>query len=155
MDVALWEASPLAERAKIEAEKKVEEEKRAAGQAAWQVYVVSERVGQLALWQKARARAVRVAEDARAKALSAVRPKRLIYAWRYMDLVHASSEEEYLLAPDHHTGEIALAHRQAANQHPTSCEAEEEALCRRAGKRPRTRALVACRKRSCKHHGFS
>ena len=56
-----------------------------------------------------------------------------------MDRVHASSEEEYLLAPDHHTGEIALARRQAANQHPASCEAEEEALCWRAGKRPLTR----------------
>ena len=74
-------------------------------------------------------------EDARADALSAVGPKRLIYAWRYMDRVHASSEEEYLLATHHHTGEIALAHRQAANQHLASCEAEEEALCRRARKR--------------------
>ena len=98
-----------------------EEQKRAARQVAWQAYVASERVRQLALWQKAHARAVRVAEDARAKALSAVGPKRLIYAWRYVDLVHASSEE-YLLAPDHHTGEIALAHRQAANQHLASCE---------------------------------
>ena len=33
MDVALWEALPTAERAKIEAEKKVEEEKRTAQQA--------------------------------------------------------------------------------------------------------------------------
>ena len=74
-------------------------------------------------------------EDARADALSAVGPKRLIYAWRYMDRVHASSEEEYLLAPNHHTGEIVLARRQAANQHLASCEAEEEALCRCAGKR--------------------
>ena len=123
MDVALWEALPPAERAKIEAEKKAEEEKRTAGQAAWQVYVAFERVRQLALWQKARARAERVAEDARAKALSAVGPKRLIYAWQYVDQVHASSEEEYLLAPDHHTGEIALARRQAANQHLASCEA--------------------------------
>ena len=56
-----------------------------------------------------------MAEDAHANALSAVGPKRLIYAWRYMDRVHASSEEEYLLAPDHHTSEIALARRQAAN----------------------------------------
>ena len=114
MDIALWEALPPAEHAKIEAEKKGEEENRAAGQAAWKAYVASERVKQLALWQKARARAVRVAEDARADALSAVGPKHLIYAWRYVDRVHASSEE-YLLAPDHHTGEIALAHRQAAN----------------------------------------
>ena len=115
MDVAMWEALPPAEKAKIEAEKKAEEEKRATGQAAWQVYVASERVKQLALWQKARARVVSVAEDARAGALSAVRPKRLIYAWRYVDRVHASSEEEYLLAPDHHTGEIALARRQTTN----------------------------------------
>ena len=63
---------------------------------------------------------MRVAEDARADALSAVGPKRLIYAWQYMDRVHASSQEEYLLAPDHHTGEIALARRQAANQHLAS-----------------------------------
>ena len=56
-----------------------------------------------------------MAEDARADALSAVGPKGLIYAWRYVDRVHSSSEEEYLLAPDHHTGEIALARRQAAN----------------------------------------
>ena len=76
-----------------------------------------------------------MAEDARADALSAVGPKRLIYTWRYVDRVHASSKEEYLLAPDHHTGEIALARRQAANQHLASCEAEEEALCQRAGKR--------------------
>ena len=34
MDVALWEALPPAERAKIEAEKKAEEEKRIAEQAA-------------------------------------------------------------------------------------------------------------------------
>ena len=95
-----------------------------------------------------------MAEDTRAKALGAVGPKRLIYAWRYVDRVHASSEEEYLLAPDHHTGEIALAHRQAANQHLASCKAEEEALCRRAGKRPCTRALVARRKRSCERRGF-
>ena len=88
MDVALWEALPPAERAKIEAEKKAEEEKRTTEQAAWEAYVVSERVRQLALWQKARARAVRVAEDARADALSAVGPKRLIYAWRYVDRVH-------------------------------------------------------------------
>ena len=115
MDVAMWEALPLAEHAKIEAEKKAEEEKPAAGQAAWQVYVASERVRQLALWQKARARAMRVAEDARAKALSEVGPKRLIYAWQYVDRVQASSEEECLLAPDHHTGEIALARWQAAN----------------------------------------
>ena len=154
MDVALWEALPPAEHAKIEAEKKAEEEKRTAEQAAWEAYVASEKVRQLALWQKARARAVRVAEDACADALSAVGPKRLIYAWRYMDRVHSSSEEEYLLAPDHHTGEIALARRQAANQHLASCEAEEEALCRHAGKRPRTRALVAHRKRSFEHRGF-
>ena len=94
MDVALWEALPPAERAKIEAEKKAEEEKRAVGQDALQAYVASERVRQLALWQKARARVVRVAEDARAKALSAVGPKRLIYAWRYVNWVHASSQEE-------------------------------------------------------------
>lgn len=80
MNVALWESLPPAEHAKIEAEKKAEEEKCASGQAAWQVYVASERVRRLALWQKARARAVRVAEDAHAKALSAVGPKRLIYA---------------------------------------------------------------------------
>ena len=154
MDVALWEVLPPIEHAKIETEKKVEEEKRATGQASWQVYLASERVRQLALWRKARARAVRVAEDARADALSAVGPKRLIYTWQYVDRVHASSEEECLLAPDHHTGEIALARRQAANQHLASCEAEEEALCRRAGKRPCTRALVARRKRSCERRGF-
>ena len=34
MDVTLWEALPLAERAKIEAVKKAEEEKRTAEQAA-------------------------------------------------------------------------------------------------------------------------
>ena len=95
-----------------------------------------------------------MAEDARAKALSAVGPKRLIYAWRYVDRVHASSEEEYLLAPDHHTGEIVLAPREAANQHLASFEAEEEALCQHAGKQPRTRALVARRKRSCECRGF-
>ena len=95
-----------------------------------------------------------MAEGARAKPLGAVEPKRLVYAWRYMDRVHASSEEEYLLVSDHHTGEIALARRQAANQHLASCEAEEEALCRRAGKQPRTRELMACRKRSCKRRGF-
>ena len=95
-----------------------------------------------------------MAEDTRAKVQSAVGPKRLIYAWRYLDRVHASSEEEYLLAPDHHTSEIVLACRQAANQHLASCEAEEEALCRRAGKRPRTRALVACQKRSYERCGF-
>ena len=115
MDVALWEALPPVERAKIEAEKKAEEEKRTAQQAFWEIYVASERVKQLVLWQKARARAVRVVEDAHADALSAVGPKRLIYAWWSVDRVHASSEEEYLLAPDHHTGEIALARRQAAN----------------------------------------
>ena len=93
-------------------------------------------------------------EDARAKALSAVGPKRLIYAWRYVDRVHASSEEEYLLAPDHHTGEITLARRQAANQHVTSCEVEQEAFYHQAEKRPRTRALVARRKRSCECRGF-
>ena len=80
MDVALWEAWTPAERSKIEVEKKAEEEKRAAGQTTWQVYVLSERVRQLALWQKARARSVRVAEDARADALRAVGPKCLIYA---------------------------------------------------------------------------
>ena len=95
-----------------------------------------------------------MAEDARPDALSAVGPKRLIYAWRYMDRVHASSEEEYLLAPDHHTSEIMLARWQASNQHLMSCEAKEEALCRRAGKRPRTRALVARRKRSCERCGL-
>ena len=78
---------------KIEAEKKAEEEKRTAEQTAWEGYVASERVKQLALWQKARVRAVRVAEDTRAKALSEVGPKRLIYTWQYMDRVHASSEE--------------------------------------------------------------
>ena len=154
MDVSLWEALPPAEHAKIEAEKKAEEEKRAVGQATWQVYVASKRVRQLALWQKARARAMRVAEDARSKALSVVGPKRLIYTWRYIDRVHASSKEGYLLAPDHHTGEIALARRQAANQHLASCEAEEEALCRRAGKRPLTRALVESRKHSCERYDF-
>ena len=148
------EALPPAERAKIEAEKKAEEEKRTTQQAAWEIYVASERVRQLALWQKVCARAMRVAEDARADALSAFGPKRLICAWRYMDRVHPSSEEEYLLAPDHHTGEIALARRQATNQHLASCEAEEEALCRRAGKRPCTMPLVACRKRSCERRGF-
>ena len=50
MDVALWEALPPTERAKIEAEKKVEEEKRTAKQATWEAYVMSERVRQLALW---------------------------------------------------------------------------------------------------------
>ena len=79
MDVALWEALPPAERAKIEAEKKVEEEKSTAEQAAWEAYVTSQGVRQLALWQKAHARAVSVAEDARADALSAVGPKHLIY----------------------------------------------------------------------------
>ena len=95
-----------------------------------------------------------MAEDARADALSVVGPKCLIYAWRYVDRVHTSSEEEYLLAPDHHTGEIALARWQAANQHLASYEGEEEAFCRRAGKRPHTRAPVARRKRSCERHGF-
>ena len=95
-----------------------------------------------------------MAEDARADALSAVGPKRLIYAWRYVDQVHASSKEDYPLVPDHHTGEIALARQQAANQHLASCEAEEEVLCRCTGKRPRTRALVACRRRSCERRGF-
>ena len=90
MDVALWEALPPAERAKIEAEKKAEEEKCTVQQAFWEIYVASERVKQLVLWQKARARDVRVAEDTRADALSAVGPKRLIYAWRYMDRVHTS-----------------------------------------------------------------
>ena len=65
---------PPAERAKIEAEKKAEEEKGTTQQAAWEAYVASERVRQLALWQKARARAMRVAEDARADAMSAVGP---------------------------------------------------------------------------------
>jgi hypothetical protein len=50
MEVALWETLPLAERAKREAEKKAEEEKRAARHAAWQAYVAFERVRQLALW---------------------------------------------------------------------------------------------------------
>ena len=50
MDVALWEALPPAERAKIEAGKKAEEEKRTAQQAAWDIYVASERVKQLVLW---------------------------------------------------------------------------------------------------------
>ena len=109
MDVALWEDLPPAERAKIEAEKKAEEEKRTAEQAAWEAYVASYRVRQLTLWQKARARAVRVAEDARAKALSAVGSKRLIYAWRYVDRVHASSQEEYMLPLDLHNSEITLA----------------------------------------------
>ena len=65
---------------------------------------------------------MRVAEDARTKALSAAGPKRLIYDWWYVDRVHASSEEEYMLAPDHHTSQIVLARRQAANQHLTNCE---------------------------------
>ena len=95
-----------------------------------------------------------VVEDSRAKALSVVGPKHLIYAWRYVDRVHASSEEEYLLAPDYHTDEIVLARWQATNQHLASCEAEEEALCRCAGKWPRTRALVAHHKRSCERRGF-
>ena len=97
---------------------------------------------------------MRVAEDARAAALSAVGPKRLIYAWRYVDRVHASSEEEYLLALDHHTSEIMLASRQAGNQHLASCEAEEEALCQHAGKRPSTRVLMARCKRSYERCGF-
>ena len=71
-----------------------------------------------------------------------------------MNRVHTSSKEEYLLAPDNHTGEIALSRRQAANQHFVSCEAEEEVLCQRAGKCPCTRALVARRKRSCERRGF-
>ena len=95
-----------------------------------------------------------MAEDARAEALSAIGHEHLIYAWRYVDRVHASSKEEYLLAPDHHTGEIALARREATNQHLASCEAEEEALCRRVGKRPCTRALMARRKCSCERCGF-
>ena len=95
-----------------------------------------------------------MAEDARAKAMSAVGPKHLIYAWRYVDWVHASSKEEYLLAPDHHTGEIALARRQSANLHLASCEADEEALCQRTGKWLRTRALMARRKHSCERRGF-
>ena len=44
MDVAMWEALPPVEHAKIEAEKKAEEEKRTAVQAAWEAYVMSERV---------------------------------------------------------------------------------------------------------------
>ena len=88
MEVALWEALPHATR---EEEKKVEEEKRAARHAAWQACVTSERVRQWSLGQKAHARAVWVAEDAHAKALNAVGPKRLIYACQYMDKVHASS----------------------------------------------------------------
>ena len=52
MDVTLWEAFPPAERGKVEAEKKAEEEKRTMEQAAWEAYVASERVRQLALWQK-------------------------------------------------------------------------------------------------------
>ena len=154
MEVALWEALPQAGRAKIETEKKAEEEKHTTEQAAWEAYVASKRVRQLALWQKSRARAVRVAEDACTEALSAVGPDRLIYAWWYVDRVHASSEKEYLLAPDHHPGEIALARRQATNQHLASCEVEEEALCRCASKWPRTRALVARRERSCERRGI-
>ena len=44
MDVALWEALPPAERAKIEAEKKAVKKKRTTEQAAWEAYVASERV---------------------------------------------------------------------------------------------------------------
>ena len=44
IDVALWEALPPAERAKIDAEKKAEEEKRTAEQDAWEAYVASKRV---------------------------------------------------------------------------------------------------------------
>ena len=154
MDVALWEALPPAERAKIEAEKKAEEEKRTAKQATWQAYVLSRRVRELVLWHKASARAVWVAEDACAKAQSAVGLKRLIYAWRNVERVHASSKEEHLLVPDHHTSEIPLARRQAGNQHLAGCEVEEEALCRRAGKRPRARTLVARRKHYCERRGF-
>ena len=50
MDVALWEGLPPAEPAKIEAEKKAEEEKRTAKQAVWEAYVASGRVRQLAFW---------------------------------------------------------------------------------------------------------
>ena len=57
MDVALWEVLPPAEHAKIEAEKKAEEKKHTAQQAFWEIYVASERVKQLVLWQKACARA--------------------------------------------------------------------------------------------------
>ena len=71
-----------------------------------------------------------------------------------MDWVHASSVEEYLLPPDHHTIEIALACQQAANHHLASYEAEEEAFCRRVGKQPRTRALVARHKHSYERCGF-
>ena len=52
MDVALWEALPPAERAKIEVEKKAEEEKSTVEQASWEAYVVSKRVRQLALWRR-------------------------------------------------------------------------------------------------------
>ena len=41
MDVALWEALPPTERAKIEAGKKAKEEKRTTEQAAWEAYVAS------------------------------------------------------------------------------------------------------------------
>ena len=44
MDVALWEALPPAEHAKIE------EEKHTTRHAAWQAYVASERDRHLALW---------------------------------------------------------------------------------------------------------
>jgi hypothetical protein len=154
MEVALWEALPPAEGAKREATTKAKEEKSAARDAAWQAHVASESVRQLNIWQKACAKAVWVVEDARAKALSAAGSMHLIYAWQYVDRVHTASEEEYLLASDLQTGEIVLARQQAANLHFESCEAEEEALCCRAGKRPCTRALVACRKRSCEHRGF-
>ena len=92
----MWEALPSAERTKREMKKKAEEDKRAARHAAWQAYVASKRFSQFSLWQKSHARVVWVEEDARAKALSVVGPKHLIYAWLYVDRVHASSEEEYI-----------------------------------------------------------
>ena len=52
MDVALWEALPPAEHAKIEAEKKAEEENRTAQQDFSKIYVASERVKQLVLCRR-------------------------------------------------------------------------------------------------------
>ena len=50
MDVTMWEALTPAEHAKLEAEKKAEEEKRGAGQAAWQAlsHPESQAIGSLA-----------------------------------------------------------------------------------------------------------
>ena len=76
--------------------------------------------------------------------------ERLIPAWRWADKLQRATDEELRWAPNEMARSFALVGQQEADRYVKRCEAEEAEYCRRTGKTPCTRELLA---RGCQNTG--